>query len=79
MFHFSIPVKNKFSFAYPQEFPYRMTHVLECEFYLLEMMVSNLFQSVVKKNNNNEILVFNGMITFEVFIKDMASDFEFHL
>lgn len=31
-------VKNKFSFAYPQEFPYRMTHVLECEFYLLEMM-----------------------------------------
>ncbi|CAK9250475.1 unnamed protein product [Sphagnum jensenii] len=31
-------VKNKFSFAYPQEFPYRINHVLECEFYLLEMM-----------------------------------------
>ncbi|XP_035233494.1 cyclin-C-like [Stegodyphus dumicola] len=31
-------VKNKFAYAYPQEFPYRMTHVLECEFYLLEMM-----------------------------------------
>ncbi|GIZ03631.1 cyclin-C, partial [Caerostris extrusa] len=31
-------VKNKFSYAYAQEFPYRMNHVLECEFYLLEMM-----------------------------------------
>ncbi|KAG1666374.1 Cyclin-C [Nymphon striatum] len=31
-------VKNKFTFAYTQEFPYRINHVLECEFYLLEMM-----------------------------------------
>ena len=31
-------VKNKFSFAYPQDFPYRINHVLECEFYLLEQM-----------------------------------------
>lgn len=31
-------VKNKFSHAYPQEYPYRINHVLECEFYLLEMM-----------------------------------------
>ena len=31
-------VKNKFSYAYPQEFPYRINHVLECEFYLLEQM-----------------------------------------
>lgn len=31
-------VKNKFSYAYPQEFPYRITHVLESEFYLLELM-----------------------------------------
>ncbi|XP_055683578.1 cyclin-C [Lutzomyia longipalpis] len=29
-------VKNKFSFAYHQEFPYRTNHILECEFYLLE-------------------------------------------
>ncbi|GAB6019832.1 hypothetical protein CHUAL_001372 [Chamberlinius hualienensis] len=31
-------VKNKYSYAYPQEFPYRMQNILECEFYLLEMM-----------------------------------------
>lgn len=31
-------IKNKFSYAYPNEFPYRMNHVLECEFYLLELM-----------------------------------------
>lgn len=31
-------VKTKFSHAYPQEFPYRIQNVLECEFYLLEMM-----------------------------------------
>ena len=32
-------VKNKFSYAYPnQEFPYRPNHILECEFYLLENM-----------------------------------------
>lgn len=29
-------VKNKFSYAYTQEFPYRSNHILECEFYLLE-------------------------------------------
>jgi len=29
-------VKNKFSYAYSQEFPYRTNHILECEFYLLE-------------------------------------------
>ncbi|KAL5004951.1 hypothetical protein ScPMuIL_018407 [Solemya velum] len=31
-------VKNKFSHAYPQEYPFRISNVLECEFYLLEMM-----------------------------------------
>jgi cyclin C len=31
-------VKTKFSYAYPQEFPYRIAHVLESEFYLLELM-----------------------------------------
>lgn len=31
-------VKNKFSHAYPQEYPYRINSVLECEFFLLEMM-----------------------------------------
>ncbi|KAH6926010.1 hypothetical protein HPB50_012949 [Hyalomma asiaticum] len=31
-------VKNKFSHVFPQDFPYRINHVLECEFYLLEMM-----------------------------------------
>lgn len=29
-------VKNKLSYAYTQEFPYRTNHILECEFYLLE-------------------------------------------
>nr|CAD7395320.1 unnamed protein product [Timema poppensis] len=29
-------VKNKFNYAYTQEFPYRTNHILECEFYLLE-------------------------------------------
>jgi len=31
-------VKNKYSHAYAQEFPYRIQNVWECEFYLLEMM-----------------------------------------
>uniref|UniRef100_A0A8C7MRW6 Cyclin C n=1 Tax=Oncorhynchus kisutch TaxID=8019 RepID=A0A8C7MRW6_ONCKI len=31
-------VKTRFSYAFPKEFPYRMNHVLECEFYLLELM-----------------------------------------
>lgn len=31
-----VSVKNKFSYAYTQEFPYRTNHILECEFYLLE-------------------------------------------
>lgn len=31
-------VKNKFAYAYTQEFPYRTNHILECEFYLLESM-----------------------------------------
>lgn len=29
-------IKNKFAYAYPQEYPYRTIHILECEFYLLE-------------------------------------------
>lgn len=37
-------LKNKFSYAYSQEFPYRINHVLECEFYLLEMMVRSYTQ-----------------------------------
>jgi len=31
-------VKNKFTYAYTTEFPYRINQVLECEFYLLESM-----------------------------------------
>ncbi|KAH7642706.1 cyclin C [Dermatophagoides farinae] len=31
-------VKTKFSYAYPQEFPYRINQILECEFYLMEIM-----------------------------------------
>ncbi|ODM88033.1 Cyclin-C [Orchesella cincta] len=31
-------LKNKFNYAYAQEFPYRTNHILECEFYLLENM-----------------------------------------
>ncbi|XP_055849407.1 cyclin-C [Episyrphus balteatus] len=29
-------IKTKFNYAYAQEFPYRINHILECEFYLLE-------------------------------------------
>lgn len=29
-------IKNKFSYAYNQEYPYSSKHILECEFYLLE-------------------------------------------
>lgn len=29
-------IKNKFSYAYSQEYPYGSKHILECEFYLLE-------------------------------------------
>jgi len=31
-------VKSKFSYAYNQDFPYRIQNILECEFYLLEAM-----------------------------------------
>ncbi|XP_055343358.1 cyclin-C-like [Paramacrobiotus metropolitanus] len=31
-------VKNKFGYAFTQEFPYRINNIFECEFYLLEMM-----------------------------------------
>lgn len=31
-------VKSKFSYAFPNDFGYRIGHVWECEFYLLEMM-----------------------------------------
>jgi len=31
-------IKNKFQYAYASEFPYRIQNILECEFYLLEMM-----------------------------------------
>ena len=36
-----VAVKTKFAYAYTQEFPYRITHILECEFFLLEAMVSD--------------------------------------
>ena len=39
MFMFLLTVKNKFSYAYQSEYPYRSQNVLECEFYLLEAMV----------------------------------------
>ncbi|KAF7254536.1 Cyclin-C [Varanus komodoensis] len=31
-------LKTRFSYAFSKEFPYRMNHILECEFYLLELM-----------------------------------------
>jgi len=31
-------IKSKFSYAYNSEFPYRTNHILECEFYLLELL-----------------------------------------
>ncbi|KAK1888838.1 Cyclin-C [Dissostichus eleginoides] len=31
-------LKTRFSYAFPKEFQYRMNHILECEFYLLELM-----------------------------------------
>lgn len=34
-----IAVKTKFAYAYTTEFPYRMSHIFECEFFLLEAMV----------------------------------------
>ena len=35
----STMVRNKYNYAYPnQDFPYKVNHVLECEFYLLENM-----------------------------------------
>jgi cyclin-C len=36
LFLYAFSVKNKFNYAYTQEFPYRTNHILECEFYLLE-------------------------------------------
>ena len=30
--------KSKFSYAFPNEFPYRSSNISECEFYLLELM-----------------------------------------
>jgi len=30
--------KSKFSYAFPTEYPYRVTQILECEFYLLELL-----------------------------------------
>ena len=31
-------LKTRFSYAFLKEFPYKMNHLLECEFYLLELM-----------------------------------------
>ncbi|VDP02626.1 unnamed protein product [Soboliphyme baturini] len=31
-------VKNRYNFCYQQEFPYRINHILEAEFFLLEML-----------------------------------------
>jgi len=36
-----VTVKSKFAYAYSQEFPYRISHILECEFFLLEAMVTD--------------------------------------
>jgi cyclin C len=30
-------LKTRFSYAFPKEFPYKMNHVSECEFHLLEL------------------------------------------
>ena len=43
-----VAVKTKFAYAYSQEFPYRITHVLECEFFLLEAMVTEHFLLVLE-------------------------------
>jgi cyclin-C len=33
-------VKSKYSHIYTQEYPYKIQHIWECEFYLLEVMVN---------------------------------------
>ena len=38
IFIYTNAVKSKFSYAYPQEFPYAANHIFECEFFLLENM-----------------------------------------
>lgn len=68
-------VKNKFSHAYPQEYPYRINSVLECEFFLLEMMVKihvvlcclffcSFFFQIVSLNSENPHLHNNSSLVF---------------
>lgn len=53
-----LAVKNKFSHAYPQEYPYRINSVLECEFFLLEMMVkvfANIHSLCYRKSRDYKV------------------------
>ena len=45
-------VKNKFSYAWPGEFTYRINHVFEVEFYLLELMVCRYSKYLVTLYSN---------------------------
>ena len=43
LFSSHFQVVRKYGYAYNQsDFPYKIQNVLECEFYLLEMLVSNI-------------------------------------
>ena len=68
----SFSVKNKFFYAFNQEFPYRINHVLECEFYLLEMMVSHERCSIYIYNNHCKYL-------FDACCAELGSTHIFHL
>jgi hypothetical protein len=39
-----LQVKQKYSHLYPNEYPYKIQHIWECEFYLLEVMVTYIEQ-----------------------------------
>ena len=58
-------VKNRFQYAWTQEYPYRINQILECEFYLLELMdcclimyhpYRPLLQYVADMGNDDELL-----------------------
>ncbi|KAH9530060.1 hypothetical protein DERF_003898 [Dermatophagoides farinae] len=74
-------VKTKFSYAYPQEFPYRINQILECEFYLMEIMdcclvlyhpYRPLIQFVQDWNNKDSMLSTAWNVVNDSFRTDIA-------
>ena len=69
-------VKGEFSFAFKQQdYPYRMAHIYECEFILLEMMVRSqtvgmeiafLSFKIFKMPSNYELGVVDKMVICQV-------------